>query len=304
MKSIIPWVGGKGALLHEILPRFPLNYDTYIEVFGGGGSVLFGRRYGKQEIYNDFQNDLVNLFQVIKERPVAFLKAMNHLPVNAREEYKYIMDIIEGNQTQYIYLDDEVELAKELIEYPELEEILETMHGKAKQFDVNRAVIYYKLIVFSYGSRGKSFGSRPLSLHNLDANIKRASRRLRRVVIENQDFEKLVLAKDHPNSFFYCDPPYFETEGYYDALFSVEDHQRLKNVLSNIQGRFLLSYNDCDYIRELYKDFNIVSVTRLNNLKQRYEAGSEFKELLIANYDIELKRNTQPYQPDLWEVYE
>ncbi len=48
----------------------------------------------------------------------------------------------------------------------------------------------------------------------------------------------------------------------------------------------------------------MVSITRLNNLKQRYEAGSEFKEVLIANYDIEIKRNPQPYQPDLWEVYE
>lgn len=304
MKSFIPWVGGKGALLHEILPRFPVLYDTYIEVFGGGGSVLFGRRYGKKEIYNDFQNDLVNLFQVIKERPLAFLKAMNHLPLNAREEYKYILDIIEGNQTQYTYYEEEVALATELFDASDLKNILEVLKGKAEQMDVNRAVVYYKAIVYSYGSRGKSFGSRPLSLHNLDANIKRASRRLRRVVIENQDFEKLILAKDNLTSFFYCDPPYYETESYYDAGFKIEDHQRLKNVLSTIQGRFLLSYNDCDFIRELYKDFNMGSITRLNNLKQRYEAGSEFKEVLIANYDIEIKRNPQPYQPDLWEVYE
>ncbi len=43
----------------------------------------------------------------------------------------------------------------------------------------------------------------------------------------------------------------------------------------------MLSYKDCPEIRELYKDTNIMKLTRLNNLKERYEAGSEFKELLL-----------------------
>lgn len=301
MKSFIPWIGGKGALLHEIIPRIPKDIDTYIEVFGGGGSVLLGKSMGKNEVYNDYQRDLVNLFQVIRERPLAFLESLKFLPLNAREEYKYVLDIIEGKQTQYSYLEDELEIASEHFEPPLLTEIMELLTKKANQFDVNRAVVYYKAIVYSYGSRGKSYGSRILTLHKLDATIKRASRRLRRVVIENQDFEKLILSKDNETSFFYCDPPYFETEKHYDAPFTVEDHKRLYNVLSTIQGRFLLSYNDSDFIRELYKDFNIISVSRLNNLKQRYESGSEFKEVLIANYDIELVPKQRPYQPDLWE---
>ncbi len=57
----------------------------------------------------------------------------------------------------------------------------------------------------------------------------------------------------------------------------------------------MLSYNDCPEIRELYKDFYIVELTRMNNLKQRYEAGSEFKELLIMNYQEE----TQQIQLDM-----
>ena len=54
---------------------------------------------------------------------------------------------------------------------------------------------------------------------------------------------------------------------------------------------FLLSYNDSNYIRDLYKDYYIVSVTRINNLKQRYDPGSVYEELLIANYDISNKRD-------------
>ena len=68
MKSFIPWIGGKSLLAKKIVSLFPDNIQRYIEVFGGGGSVLF---YGNQpraplEIYNDWNRDLVNLFRCTK----------------------------------------------------------------------------------------------------------------------------------------------------------------------------------------------------------------------------------------------
>ena len=78
---------------------------------------------------------------------------------------------------------------------------------------------------------------------------------------------------------FYCDPPYFETEGHYEVVFRKEDHLRLRDTLKGIQGKFMVSYNDCVYIRELYQDFQIEAVTRINNLAQRYDNGSEFQAL-------------------------
>lgn len=54
------WVGGKKALRDQILSRFPLDYKRYIEVFGGGGWVLFHKPPGKDfEVYNDFNGNLV-----------------------------------------------------------------------------------------------------------------------------------------------------------------------------------------------------------------------------------------------------
>ncbi len=58
-------------------------------------------------------------------------------------------------------------------------------------------------------------------------------------------------------------------------------------MLVNIKGRFILSYNDCLEIREHYKDFKIIEVKRINNMAQRYEAGSEFCELIIMNFEPE-----------------
>ena len=59
-----------------------------------------------------------------------------------------------------------------------------------------------------------------------------------------------------------------------------------------IEGQFLLSYNDDDFVRELYDrpGITIQEITRLNNIKQRYDGGAQFPELLIANYDMDERR--------------
>ena len=103
--------------------------------------------------------------------------------------------------------------------------------------------------------------------------------RLSNVVIENKDFENLIKVYDRETAFFYCDPPYLNAEDVYDISFGKADHERLKCCLSGIKGLFLLSYNDHDFIRALYKDFNIRGVERANNL-----SSGQYKELMITNY--------------------
>lgn len=99
------------------------------------------------------------------------------------------------------------------------------------------------------------------------------------VVIEHKDFENLIKVYDRSGALFYCDPPYHKTEKYYDAEFKQSDHERLNLCLNSIKGRFILSYNDDEYIRELYKNFNIIAVERQNNL-----SSGSFKELIITNF--------------------
>ena len=65
----------------------------------------------------------------------------------------------------------------------------------------------------------------------------------------------------------------------------------------------MVSYNDCEYIRELYQDFQIEAVTRINNLAQRYDCLCEFPEVLIANYDMEERKKSMPMQMNLFELY-
>ena len=125
-------------------------------------------------------------------------------------------------------------------------------------------------------------------------------------MIENRDFEKLIRQYDRPVSFFYLDPPYHATEGYYQNIgeegFSEKDHVRLRDTLMQIEGKFLLSYNDDDFVRELYQQpgIRMMEVSRLNTIKQRYENGSQFAELLIANYDFDEQMRSTPSQITLF----
>lgn len=67
MKSFIPWIGGKSLLAKKITAEFPDSFGRYIEVFGGGASVLFSsEKHAPIEVYNDANGDLVNLFRCIK----------------------------------------------------------------------------------------------------------------------------------------------------------------------------------------------------------------------------------------------
>ena len=125
--------------------------------------------------------------------------------------------------------------------------------------------------------------------------INQACARLQKVIIENKDFEKLIKQYDRLGTFFYCDPPYYETENYYeDVGFTRNDHERLANALCNIQGKFLLSYNDCQEIRDIYsrRGISIEETTRLSNIAQRYESGKQYAELIISNYDTSERLNS------------
>lgn len=207
------WVGGKKALRDEILFRFPLDYKRYIEVFGGGGWVLFYKPQGNDfEVYNDFNSNLVNLYRCVREQPKELINELQYM-LNSRLDFEYM---------KYM------------------------MHSKTVLPDIRRAAYYYALIRYSYASSIDSFGSQPHSMWNNFPLIQSASKRLQKVIIENKDFEKLISQYDRPESFFYCDPPYYETESYYEGGgFGRDDHERLANKLCSIQGKFLLSYNDC-----------------------------------------------------------
>ena len=166
---------------------------------------------------------------------------------------------------------------------------------------MRRAAMFLKLLRYSYSSGCKSFACQPFDIRKLFGLIGELEDRMANVIIENQDFETLIKHYDRADTFFYADPPYFSSEEMYAVGFNWDDHVRLRDTLKNIKGMFLLSYNDCPEIRELYKDFSLFDFSRTHSMVQRYEAGKEFKELLIGNYDLYERERNRPLQMTLFQ---
>lgn len=252
MDSFIAWVGGKKLLRKEIAGRFPESYQKYVEVFGGAAWLLFYKeKHADSEVYNDINSNLVNLFKCVKYHKTAIEEELDYV-LNARQTFQ---------------------------EYKEQKNI----EGFT---DIQRAARYLYLIRASYGAKLTSFGSSNRDICNL-IKLTDIKKRLNKVVIENKSFEALIASHDKADTLFYLDPPYFKTEKMYDTgdfIFDKSQHIVLRDILANIQGKYILSYNNDAFIKELYKDFNIEEVCRSSNLAMKAGKNKIYKELIIRNY--------------------
>ncbi len=253
MKSFIGWIGGKSQLKKYIIPLIPTNCNRYIEVCGGAGWVLFGKPKikGQMEVFNDIDGDLINLYKQIKYNCDALQNEIDWL--QARDLF---------NQYRY-EIEQQIELS-----------------------NLQRAARYLYLIKCSFGCTKTSFATAAKNICNVVDDLPAYKARLKNVIIENRDFEDLIKTYDRDSAIFYIDPPYFTSEGYYNkkyVRFNKDDHLRLNSVLKGIKGHFILSYNACDFICDMYNDFNIRYVSR-NNLLSSKANKSEYNEVIITNY--------------------
>ena len=301
MKTPVSRVGNKSSILNILYAVFPLQYGRFVDVFGGSGSVLLGKeQVDSFEVYNDYDRNLVNLFHCMKERTMATIREIGFCNLNSREDFNSVKKFFEFEEFKDDFYREELLLTELMFPPLEANELNEIRTRITKDYDVRRAAMFLKLLRYSYSSGCKSFASQPFDIRKLFELIKQLENRMANVVVENQDFETLIKHYDRQDTFFYADPPYFSTEDMYAVGFNWNDHMRLKDTLSKIQGKFLLSYNDCPEIRELYKGFSMLDFSRTHSMAQRYEAGKEFKELLISNYDLYERERSKPQQLTLF----
>lgn len=243
------WIGGKSKLAAQIIPLMA-PHQKYIEVFGGALSVFYRKEPSKIEILNDINGDLINLHRIIQTRPQSLNSCINGL-LRSREIFYAIKH--------------------------------RTIKPRNK---IEAAAFFYFQIAASFGAKGDHFAMpKGRSAKNIYRDFRVYSRRLKRATIENLSYEKLIKEYDSEDSLFYLDPPYVGTENYYKTAggFSRQDHEALAEILRGIKGKFMLSYNDCELVRELYKGFNMKELKisySLNNAAERKSSS----ELLIMNY--------------------
>lgn len=258
MNSILNYMGGKSLLTKKIIPLIP-QHQCYCEVFSGAAWLLFRKEESEVEIINDINSDLVTLYRVIKNHLEEFIRYLKWILV-ARDEF-----------TRF-----------------------KTENPDALT-DIQRAVRFYYLLRNGYGGKvyKPTFNIAPtkrpnLNLLRIEEELSAAHLRLCRVYIENKPYQEIIKRYDRPSTFFYVDPPYYTFEDYYGpGIFSTDDFFLLAQLLSNIQGKFVMSINDVPIIRDLFKNFHIEEV-----MTSYSAAGAHRKkqvtELLIMNYEPRL----------------
>ena len=272
MGRFFPYVGGKSALIPKLLTYIP-RHDTYIEVFGGSGELLFSKNRSKTEVYNDINGDLANLFIVVRDNVEEFLEKTQYL-IHSREIHERWSNEFKNG----IHPDD----------------------------PIDRASRFYYILSTQFAGKmygGWAFGKYRRYWDNSDLKkINAIHKRLLGVQVEGVDFRRLIKTWDDPDVFYFLDPPYLDTADY-KLGFSKEDHKELADVLSSVSGKWLLTVGDHPYMYELYGEYSIEKAEQRLSLGMADErTENTFTNLIIRNYDLGYKSQSTFLRPGVWGV--
>lgn len=138
---------------------------------------------------------------------------------------------------------------------------------------------------FGYGTQGKSF-----DITSVKSKLQSAHKRLSGAYIENSEWYQCVERYDRPYTFFYADPPYWQTGGY-GMDFPWSEFEKLENMMCQISGKMMLSINAHDDIKTLFSKFYQKELTLQYSLSRKKDV-EESKELIVCNYEpTELQSN-------------
>lgn len=250
---IVPWIGGKRRLADVLIPRFP-PHSCYVEIFAGAAALFFMRPPAEVEVLNDVNDDLVNLYRVVQHHPEEFIRQFKWA-LSSRQVFKWLNDTRPETLT-----------------------------------DIQRAARFYYLQQNCFGGRveGRTFGTATtsppgLNLLRLEEALSAAHLRLSGAYIEKLDWQECIRRYDRSHTFFFADPPYWQTEGY-GVQFGFEQYEQLAVAMRGLRGRAIVTLNDHPDIRALFAGFEMerveiqYTVGGAENIAQR-------GELIIYSWD-------------------
>ena len=273
LQPFTKWTGGKRQLLPVIRELMPKKYNRYFEPFVGGGALFFDLA-PKNAVINDFNAELINCYQQIKDNPQELIEILKvHQEYNSKE---YYLDLRSVDRDERIDMMSEVQRAARILYMLRVD-----FNGLYRVNSKNQFNVPYgryknpKIVDENLVSAISTY------LNNNQIEIKKG------------DFEKAVLDVQ-PGDFVYFDPPYIplsETSAftsYTHEGFSYDDQVRLRDTfkkLSDTGAYVMLSNSSSFLVEELYQDFNIhyVEATRTNGAKS--SSRGRISEIIVTNYE-------------------
>jgi len=272
-QPFLKWAGGKRQLLPAIRLHLPVKFPriaNYYEPFIGGGAVLFGLQ-PKKAVVNDVNQEIVNAYQIIRDQVEELVEDLK----KHRNDAKYYYGLRE--------LDREPGFSR-----------LSGLQKASRTIFLNKTCFNGLFRVNSKGQFNVPFGKYKNPNFVDTVILKAVSIYLNKAEITflKGDFEDAVRGITR-NSFVYFDPPYHpisETSsftGYSLDGFGEEEQKRLKRLCDKLHGagvKFLLSNSCCDFIRKLYKGYEIIEIPAARSINSVGNGRGKISEVLIKNY--------------------
>jgi DNA adenine methylase len=252
---IIPWMGGKRRLADKLIPLFP-PHECYVELFCGGAALYFLRQVPAPcEVINDINGELVNLYRVVQHHLEEFVRQFKWA-LSSRQVFKWLQEAKPEGMT-----------------------------------DIQRAARFYYLQHHAFGGKVESqnFGTATtapsVNLLRIEESLSAAHLRLAGTTVENLPWQDCIKRYDRSHTFFYLDPPYWQTEGY-GVPFGFEHYEEIAHLVKTCQGKAMISINDHPDIRRVFDGLHVI-----DDLDIRYSVGNNSappkvsKELVITNWE-------------------
>lgn len=259
MKTPLTYYGGKQKLCSTILSLIPAH-NLYCEPFVGGAAVFFAKEPSAAEVLNDTNKELINFYEVVQNRFVD-LEKMIRVTLHSRRLHADASAIYNNP-----HLFDEVK--------------------RAWAFWVLSVQSFSSIIDGTWGYDKKDNTTTSKITNKRNQFTDEVAIRLQNVQIECADAVYIIGSRDSANAFFYCDPPYFNSNcGHYDGYTEV-DFDALLRCLSGIKGKFLLSSYPSDLLAKYAKEYGwwVQTVDQRVSVNKGY--GKKKTEVLTGNYEL------------------
>lgn len=263
LRTPISYYGWKQKLAKRIVSVIP-PHVLYCEPFIGGAAVFFAKEPSTVEVINDTNKELINFYRVAKDDFVSLEKEI-WISLHSRDLHRKA-SVIYNNPD--MFSDIKRAWAVWLTSSQSFSSQLDSSWGYDKTSNTTTKKI---------ASKKEGF-------------VEEMAIRLQNCQIECADALYIIGSRDTENSFFYCDPPYYNSDcGHYDG-YSESDFEALLFLLSKIKGKFLLS----SYPSPLLKKYTIENGWNNWSVEQQVSVnakGGKQKtktEMLTANYAFDI----------------
>lgn len=273
LKTPLKLIGGKSKIREHLYSFRPNEYSTYVEPFLGSGSLLIGKEQDQREIVGDIQFEIINFFKKVQENPVELYKISSI----------YIEELRKIGKPYFLEVRDNRDAFAP-----------DSLTSAARFYVLNRCAmngIYRENTKGQCNSSycGTAEGRGWFTLEWLLG----VQERIKDVEFLNVDFKETINKADK-DSWMIIDSPYTLRDKLYNPngsvtvyngkKFTLQDHEDLLNCLVETPARWLMTINDCIWIRDKYKDFNIIENPVSYSCSQTNAGRGFHSELIIKNY--------------------